>query len=140
MKSQPIRIIALVLTIFLSISALYGGVMLVLDPTGTLLQMPPGSLADTPFTDYLIPGLILLVVIGAGSMAAFLVTLFSLPGASKLVTVTGVALLTWMTTQVMMVGGWHPIQIAYLAIGVMLLATGLLWMGTGNNCTMRKSF
>lgn len=69
MKNQNIlRILSIVLLVFNGVGACFGGYMLVKDPTGQTLQMPVDQLQHSPFSDYFIPGLILLTVFGVGSM------------------------------------------------------------------------
>jgi hypothetical protein len=50
----------------LSVSSLYGGLSFVTDRTGAGLQARLSWLADTPVTDFLLPGLFLLGVFGIG--------------------------------------------------------------------------
>jgi hypothetical protein len=44
--------------------ALAPGLMLVSDPSGRLVGFPEGSLREAPFSDYLIPGILLTVFMG----------------------------------------------------------------------------
>ena len=53
-----------VLMILLSLGALFGGVFLIVDSTGESMGFNVEMLEDSPFEDYLIPGLFLLVVFG----------------------------------------------------------------------------
>lgn len=52
----------------MGITAVAGGLALILQPDGALLQAEPSALAGTPFHDWRIPGLFLLVFIGGGSL------------------------------------------------------------------------
>ncbi len=54
----------LVLLVLQGIGGTFGGLMLTTDPTGESLQVPPGMLDGSPFPDYFIPGLILLILLG----------------------------------------------------------------------------
>lgn len=47
-----------------AISGLAGGAVLVIDPSGGLIGMPPSVLRHGPFSDFLVPGVILLLVLG----------------------------------------------------------------------------
>jgi hypothetical protein len=63
--SKPFfRFTLIFLVFFLSAGALYGGLLLIIDPSGGGLRMPLSALADSPFPDYLIPGLILFISMG----------------------------------------------------------------------------
>lgn len=50
--------------IFLSLGAVFGGVFLIFKPDGSGLGMDPGWLDHSPFTSYLIPGIILFTLVG----------------------------------------------------------------------------
>jgi len=49
---------------FLGISALIPGAAFIIAPDGHLIQMPLGNIANSPFIDFLIPGILLFVFIG----------------------------------------------------------------------------
>jgi hypothetical protein len=65
MKLTIARNILVGLLLFLGISALGGGSMLIISPSGKLIGgLPISILAHSPFIDFLIPGIILFVVLG----------------------------------------------------------------------------
>ncbi len=55
--------------IFLGLNGLYGGITLVLAPDGSLLGMPMSQLKNAPFSNFLIPGILLLLFLGIYPMA-----------------------------------------------------------------------
>jgi hypothetical protein len=125
----------MLLLLFQGISATPAGLMLVLDPSGGLLQMPVEMLAGTPFPNYLIPGLILCVVLGLGAFFV-LACLFFLPDwgwAARLNPVKGqhwtwtaaalfgLALMIWITVQVLMIGLGSVLQPLYFGVGLAIL-------------------
>ena len=62
---RPFEIYVLsLLILFLSLGAIYGGVGFIISPDGSLLQMDEGWLDLIPFTNFLIPGVILFIVLG----------------------------------------------------------------------------
>jgi hypothetical protein len=69
MKHKGIRITLVVIELFVGLWAVIGGVGLV---TGTIpfLQMPVEYLQGTPFSDYTIPALLLLLVVGGSFLFA----------------------------------------------------------------------
>ena len=114
--------------LFQGLSGILGGVGLVSDPTGASLRIPLEWLEGSPFSDYLIPGLVLLLVLGVLP----LVVLYGLwtrrawawPAA---VFVSG-ALVAWICVEVMFIG-YHtepPLQLLYGSLGVGLLVLVLL--------------
>jgi hypothetical protein len=120
---------------FLGISASFGGIVLVVNPTGGLIGMPISLLRFSPFHDFLIPGLILGIVFGIGSFAAILALWFR-PAwslASALTHATGehwawsVALVIgsgqviWIVTQMLMMRGVSVLHFLYGGLGVLIV-------------------
>lgn len=66
-KSIGVYILA-VLFAFEAVSALYGSYMLINDPTGESISLPLHFLKGTIFSDYSVPGILLLVLIGLPSV------------------------------------------------------------------------
>lgn len=65
MKSKTARNIHLILLTFLGLSAIGGGGALIISPSGELLGgLPLSILGNSPFTNFLIPGIILFLVLG----------------------------------------------------------------------------
>jgi hypothetical protein len=63
--------ILMALILFQGISGLFGGIALIIDPTGELLQMPLSMLDGSPFDTFLIPGIILFLILGIFPMIVF---------------------------------------------------------------------
>ena len=60
---------------FLGVGAIFGGSVFILSPMGKLFGMPLSMLDNSPFTDFLMPGIILFIVLGIipiGLIAALL--------------------------------------------------------------------
>jgi hypothetical protein len=65
MKYSKFTLILLLFLLgFLSLSAFYGGIALILSPDGNIFKMPVSILYNSPFNDFLIPGIVLLIVFG----------------------------------------------------------------------------
>lgn len=112
--------------LFLAVTALYGGGMLVLDPTGGSVGMPVEWLDGTPFSDYLLPGLVLFGVLGVGALAVVLWLLLRWPGARYAAVGLGVALVGWIVVQVLLLGRLHPFHLVYGGLGALLVGLALL--------------
>ena len=64
MKQSTVRNILIYLLAFLSIGALFGGGILIISPSGKLIGMPLSMLSNSPFNNFLMPGIILFFVFG----------------------------------------------------------------------------
>ncbi len=58
------RNILLLLLAFLGLGAFFGGGALIISPSGKLLGMPLSMLDNSPFNNFLLPGIILFTVLG----------------------------------------------------------------------------
>lgn len=110
---------------FLVISAFAGGVSLIVDPTGGLLQMPLSLLADTPFRSFLIPGVILTFVVGGSAAVAAAALWRKAPSSFLLCAASGLILFGWITIQVMLIHAFHPLHAIYGGLGLFFLLAGL---------------
>lgn len=106
---------------FVALTALGGGLALVLRPDGSLLETPPSLLRYSPFTSFLIPGVLLLVVIGAGSAIAGVLIARRSPLAPYAAFFAGSALFVWTVTEMVLLRTHHWLQIAYLSIAALIL-------------------
>ncbi|MBN1157931.1 MAG: hypothetical protein JXA61_01005 [Bacteroidales bacterium] len=59
-----------ILQLFIALGALGAGFLMMVNPDGSKIQMPLGMLEDSPFKDFLIPGIILFTVNGLGNLLA----------------------------------------------------------------------
>ena len=65
MKPTAARNILISLLLFLGVSAMGGGFFLIISPSGKLLGgLPLSILEHSPFSDFLIPGIILFLILG----------------------------------------------------------------------------
>lgn len=125
MKSKkPKLVIVLIVSVFFqALSGLGGGVFLVADPTGETLKLPLSFLKNSPFSDYLIPGIILFTVLGVYPL---IVTagLWKRKYWGWLGSVLlGVALLIWIIVEIIIIGYQPnpPLQLIYGILGIVIL-------------------
>jgi len=114
------------LQVFIGIGGVAGGFGLVTEPSGANLGFDVDLLSTSPFSDYLIPGLILLVVIGLGSLAGGVLSMLRYRYAGKIAAVSGSFLMIWITTQVCWIGLTVWLQPLFFCFGVVELVMGLL--------------
>jgi hypothetical protein len=113
---------------FVAVGALAGGAALVARPDGSLMGMPLALLEHSPFSNFLIPGLVLLLVVGGGHLAAGVVARRRSAGAALFSFGAGGALVGWIVGQVAFLRAFSWLQPAYFAFGAAIAALALwLW-------------
>ena len=128
-QTRPLTVNLLIGAILVQgLSGVAGGIGLVFDPSGESLGIPSSWLAGSPFADYLIPGVILLVVLGIVPLA----DLYGLwtrrywgwLGALLI----GFALLVWIGVEILIIGyqPQPPLQLIYGLLGIVTIILALL--------------
>lgn len=113
------------LQIFVGITAILGGFGLVSDPSGAEMDVSLVLLKNSPFSNYLIPGLVLFIVIGVGNVLSGIVTFLRLRHAGKIAVLSGVFLVLYMTIEVGFIGLLNFSQPLYFVLGAVELILGL---------------
>ena len=121
----PVKV-SIVLMLFLAVNAIGGGCVILSDPNGGFMKMSARDLANSPFSDFLIPGLFLLIVLGCGSAAAAFL-LWRRPGRFTWLFAVGISitLVVWIAVQVAIIGyrGWLQPFCVSLGVGMLALLT-----------------
>jgi hypothetical protein len=125
--------------LFLSFGGFYGGITMLLDPSGASLQMDE-VLNLLPVPDYTLPGLFLLLVMGLAPLALIfgLLARPDWPWLQSLFRQTksywawggtvllALILLLWLTVQALLIGFKWPIQYVTAANGLLILLFAFL--------------
>lgn len=114
------------LQLFIGIGAFVSGILMIIKPDGSLLSLPHDMLNGSPFTSFLVPGLLLLAVNGLGNIFSALLSFkqHSLAGFAGIF--FGLGLVVWLFVQVNMIGGGHWLQYFYFVLGILEICLGIL--------------
>ena len=118
----------IVLEIFLGIAAVVCGVLFVIRPNGSLLGMTVADLIRGPFSDFLVPGVLLALVIGLGMLGAAAMVIQRREHAWRFTVAAGLAMVAFETVEIVTVR-FNPQQLIYGALGVAVALLGLRLRG-----------
>lgn len=119
------RIVAMMTLLFLCLSAVFGAIPLLIDPSGALFHMPLQLLRHSPFSSFLIPAIVLLVANGLLSLWIFWLTLRKRQSYGLFVVVQGCILAGWLISEVIMLRVVVRLHYFYGAVALILLLSGL---------------
>ena len=126
------RITLLAVEAFVGVTAFAGGLALMLGallPDLSMVITPPTEyLEGSPFSSYLLPGLVLALVLGGANTIAFVLLLRGRPSALVAAAVAGYAALIWIFVQ-MMVIPFSLLQAVYFMAGAVELGLVILLLG-----------
>jgi hypothetical protein len=120
-----VRTIAICTLVFLGVTAIGGAVPLILYPQGDLLHMPLSLLDHSPFHSFLIPGIVLLLANGVLSFVALYQLVRRRNGYGFWVSFQGCVVSGWIVIEVIMIRAVAWPHFFYLAVGLILIASGL---------------
>ena len=113
-----------ILQFFIALGAIGAGIMMILKPDGSMMHMPLSMLKGSPFGDFLVPGLILFIVNGLGSVFAGVLSFRKSKVAAFAGIFFGMGLMIWIFVQVNMIGGGHWLQYLYFFLGLIEILLG----------------
>lgn len=121
-----VRILSIVLLAVVGTAALYGGVLLIADPTGWKIGFSTSILKHSPFTDFFFPGVILFLVLGLGCLTVCALVLMRMRHSPIWISLSGFALTSWISVQMLLLRDVNFIQILFALIGILLIIIGIL--------------
>ncbi len=127
MNRRGIRIALFVIDLFVASTAIGGGLALVAGLEAN--RFPLAWLQGTPFTSYIIPGVLLAVVVGGSAAVAAVLLLRNPTSGAWAALLAGLILLGWIAGEVVILN--QPvaptgIEIFYLTVGLALARLGYL--------------
>lgn len=124
--SGIVRISAICLLFFTGINAIVAGLLFIIDPSGNTMGMSVSYLRFSPFSGFLIPGIILLVVNGLMNLFAAIACIKYARHFPVFMMIQGLLLCGWICIQVWMVRDFNGLHFFMLFIGILLIMFGLL--------------
>lgn len=130
----------ILLHVLLGTGAVFGGLVLVIDPSGGLIKMPITLLENSPFNNFFIPGTILLAILGILPLiiSYALITKWSWRVANRLNIFTTMhwswafslyiafALIIWITIEGFFLKQFVAIHVFYIFLGLIIQAVTVL--------------
>jgi len=138
--NKPILLNILIFFVFFqAISGLAGGIGLTFSPSGESIGMPISMIENTPFTNFLIPGIFLLVILGIFPLilgyAMIKEPKWNWPNKLNVYNnfhylwayslYLGLILVSWIIIQVYLVGGENILQLIYGLLGALIIIVSL---------------
>jgi len=114
--------------VFVGIGAIGGGLAAILNPQEPL-GVSAELLKNSPFPNYLIPGVILFTIIGLGNIFSTVTLYFKSKFQEYISSIFSWALVIWIIVQCIMINTIHFLHILYFFIGIfeVVLSTFILF-------------
>lgn len=115
----------LALLLLQGLGGLGGGISLVLGPKGEIMHMPVSYLEGSPFSDYLVPGLILMLVLGVFPLVALIGLWLRRLWAWYASFAVGCGLMIWILVEVTIIP-YDLLQVIFGVVGALIAVVTLL--------------
>lgn len=125
MKRSKARIALFAADAFVGLTAVGGGIALATGLEGN--RFPPEYLEGTPFSGYVVPGLILAGVVGGSATVAAITTLRNKEIGGLTSVLAGAIMMGWIAGEVMILNqpSWTWTEVFYFVLGLVMAALGL---------------
>jgi hypothetical protein len=122
------RVTIMVVEGLVSIAALIAGLFFIVRPDGSLLGMSTQTLSGTPFSNYTVPGILLMFVVSGGTLLAACAVGMRTRNAAELVLASGAMLVSFELVEEALIG-LNPQQPMIVFLGIILIALSLRLAG-----------
>lgn len=123
------RLLLLLFTGFMAVTALSCGFLLLYQPDGSLLDLPADLQPYLPFHSYILPGLVLTVVVGGSNLLALIFTGTHNGSAYRLTLLSALLVIAWVVVQMLFFQFYHWLQVLFLLIGFLMVLLSFQLMG-----------
>ena len=124
--AKRILLFLIIVEFFNGLSGVAGGTGLIADPTAAALGMELEWLHGTPFNNYLIPGIVLLVFNGLGNLTGAVLSIRKNRYYAHIALFFGLVMLVWIISQVAWIGYKSFLQPLYFSTGLLQAILGAL--------------
>ncbi|MCW3092305.1 MAG: hypothetical protein JWP81_3374 [Ferruginibacter sp.] len=116
------KTLLITLVSFVWITASLAGLIIINHPDGAFLYLSLSLLGNTPFNNFLVPGLILILIVGGVNLVALFYNFLSLENRYEWSIAAGVVISGYIVVQVVMLQAYSWMQIVYLGTGITIIS------------------
>ncbi|MBK7147985.1 MAG: hypothetical protein IPH78_03975 [Bacteroidetes bacterium] len=122
--------LSVVLLLLNAAGAIPAGVLYIADPSGSKMGTTTALLQHSPFSNFLIPGIVLFLANGVCSLVAFALLVSKHKAGAVAVLLQGAILCGWIAIQVYMLRLVDPLHIIMFTVGVLLILSSVAMQRT----------
>jgi hypothetical protein len=112
------------LELFTGVTGLIGGLLLVARPDGSLMNAKLSALAESPFSNWRVPGVLLATLVGGGFLGTSLWQWQGREHARELSILAGLGLIAFEGAELVWIG-FQPLEAVFAGVGVAVVT--LAW-------------
>jgi len=115
------KTILFILVSFIAFSAFVSGLVMISDPEGVILDMPISLLENTPFHNYMLPGILLTTMVGGVNLIAVFFNMRRHPVRYNWAIAGGFMISGWILLQLLLIHAANWFHFICLGMGVLII-------------------
>ncbi len=115
------KTILFILVSFIAITAVLSGLLMISDPGGGILNLPVRLLENTPFKNYMLPGILLTTLVGGVNLIAIFFNMQRHPSRYNWAMAGGFMICVWILVQLLLIQAAHWLHFIYFGIGLLIM-------------------
>jgi hypothetical protein len=118
------KLLLFILLAFVALTAIFSGLIIIGNPAdGGMINLHTDLLSNTPFKNFLLPGIILTVLVGGVNMLAVILNIQRHPARYNWAMAGGVMIAGWIAGQMILLNAFSWLQLVYLGTGLLIVLT-----------------
>jgi hypothetical protein len=118
------KLLLFILVAFVALTATFSGFIIISNPAdGGMINLQKNLLSNTPFNDFLLPGIILTVFVGGVNMIAVVLNIQRHRHRYNWAMAGGVMITGWIVVQMILLSAFSWLQLVYLGAGLLIILT-----------------
>ena len=118
---KKMKSLLVILILFVAVTAFASGVIIILHPDGSIMQLQLSVLNGTPLKNFLVPGIVLTIFVGGTNLLAVFFYFKKHPARYNWAIAGGFMLCGWIIVQMILINYFHWLQFLYLGIGLFIV-------------------
>jgi hypothetical protein len=115
------KTILFILVSFIAITATISGLLMITNPKGEIMNLSLNLLHQTPFRDFMLPGILLTAVVGGVNLLAVFYNLQRHPKRYNWAIAGGVMTCGWIVVQMILIQISYGLHFLYLGVGILII-------------------
>ena len=115
------KLILLILLSFIALTTIISGIFMISCPDGGIINLPISLLKDTPFNNFMIPGILLAAIVGGVNLVAIFYNLENNAKQYNWAMSGGFIISGWIIAQIILITTVHWLHFIYLGMGILII-------------------
>ena len=106
---------------FIAVTSTLSGLLMISNPDGKILNLSLNLLEETPFKNFLIPGILLTTIVGGVNLFAVFYNIQRHHNRYNWAMAGGIMISGWVVVQMILIQAAHWLHFLYLGIGIFII-------------------